>query len=101
MTIKLLMSWDIKPGREQEYFEFIVREWVPGLQRLGIQPTDAWLTQYGNAPQILAGATARNLKVMRQIMDTDEWQTLKDQLLTFVDNYAERVVQAKGGLQLL
>ncbi|MCS6909253.1 MAG: NIPSNAP family protein [Anaerolineales bacterium] len=101
MTVKILMSWDIKPGREQEYFEFIVREWVPGLQRLGIDPTDAWLTQYGSAPQILTGGTARNLKVMRQIMNTEEWHALKEQLLGYVDNYEERVVKAKGTFQML
>jgi hypothetical protein len=99
--VKILMSWDIKPGREQEYFEFVVREWVPGLQKLGIEPTDAWYTQYGSSPQILAGGTAKNLKVMKQILDTEEWQALKDQLLSFVDNYEERVVRAKGSFQLM
>lgn len=101
MNVKILMSWDIKPGREQEYFEFVVREWVPGIQKLGIDPTDAWFTQFGNAPQILAGGTARSLKLMRQILNTEEWATLKDQLLTYVDNYEERVVQAKGSFQML
>lgn len=101
MMIKLLMTWDIKPGRDQEYFEFIVREWVPGLQKLGIEPTDAWYTQYGNGRQILTGATAKNLKAMRQILMTDEWHVLKEQLLAFVDNYEERLVRAKGSFQLI
>ena len=35
MKVKLLMNWDIKADRQQEYFEFVVREWVPGMQRLG------------------------------------------------------------------
>jgi len=97
--IKLLMSLDIKPGREQEYFEFVVREWMPGLQQLGLQPTDNWYTQYGNAPQILSGVTADNMKAMRQILETEEWKALKSQLLTFVDNYEQKVVNAKGGFQ--
>ena len=100
MAIKLLMSWDIKPGREQEYFEFVVREWVPGLQRIGLEPTDAWYTMYGNSPQILAGGTTKNLKDMRKILDSEEWQTLKDQLLAFVDNYEQKVVKARGGFQM-
>ena len=100
MAIKLLMSWDIKPGREQEYFEFVVREWVPGLQRIGLEPTDAWYTMYGNSPQILAGGTTKNLKDMRKILDSEEWQTLKNQLLTFVDNYEQKVVEARGGFQM-
>ena len=47
MAVKLMMKYDIKPGREQEFFEFQVREWVPGLQRLGLEPTDHWYTMYG------------------------------------------------------
>ena len=55
---KLLMSWNIKAGVEQEYFEFVVREFVPGITKLGIQPTEAWYTVYGNRPQILTGGVA-------------------------------------------
>ncbi len=99
--VKILMTWDIKPGREQEYFEFMVREWVPGIQRLGIEPTDAWYTQHGNSPQILSGGTARDLGAMRKILATDDWHGLKEQLLGFVDNYQERLVRARSGFQML
>jgi hypothetical protein len=99
--VKLLMTWDIKAGREQEYFEFMVREWVPGLQRLGIDPTDAWYTQHGRSPQILSGGTTRDVAAMRQIMATDDWHQLKDQLMGYVDNYQERVVRARSGFQIM
>ncbi len=49
MSVKLLMHWDIRPGRDQEYFEFVVREWVPGIQKLGLQPTGAWYTVYSRS----------------------------------------------------
>ena len=62
MAVKLLMTWDMVPGREQEYFEFLVREFVPGMQRLGIQPTEAWYTTYGEAPQMLTGFVAEEMK---------------------------------------
>jgi hypothetical protein len=100
MAVKLLMSWNIKTGREQEYFEFVVREWVPGLQRMGLEPTDAWYTMYGNQPQILAGGITKSLKDMNSILDSEEWETLKSQLLTYVDDYEQKVVKAKGGFQM-
>mgnify|MGYP001161981102 FL=1 len=56
MAVKLLMTWDILPGREQEYFEFVVRDFIPGMQRLGMEPSDAWFTMYGSSPQIMTGA---------------------------------------------
>jgi hypothetical protein len=100
MTVKLLMMWDIKQGREAEFFEFQVREWVPGLQRLGLEPTDAWYTMYGASPQIMIGGTAKTLKSMKQILSTEEWQALKNQLLTMVDNYNQKVIRSSGGFQL-
>ena len=56
--VKLLMTWDILPGQAQEYFEFIVREFLPGMQKLGVEPTDAWYTAYGEGPQIMVGGIA-------------------------------------------
>ena len=48
--VKLLMNWDIKTGHEQSYFEFVMQEFAPGLMRLGLQPTEAWYTVYGQRP---------------------------------------------------
>ena len=33
MSVKLLMTWDIKSGREAEFFEFQVREKIPAWQQ--------------------------------------------------------------------
>jgi hypothetical protein len=103
MTVKLLMNWDIKPGRDQEYFEFVVREWVPGIQRLGIQPTGAWYTVYSRnkeQPQILTEAIAKDLPTMRAILGTSDWQTLYEKLQDFVQNYRQKIVHVTGGFQL-
>jgi hypothetical protein len=100
MAVKLLMTWDMVPGREQEYFEFLVREFVPGMQRLGIQPTEAWLTTYGDGPQMLAGGVAETLNAMQIALSTEEWTELQGKLLEFVTNFDSKVVQASGGFQL-
>lgn len=100
MAVKLLMTWDIIPGKEQEYFEFVVREFVPGIQRLGITPTEAWYTTYGKRPQILTGGVTETMKVMQEALATDEWQYLRDQLLEYVTNFDVKVVGATGGFQM-
>jgi hypothetical protein len=100
MAVKLLMTWDIIPGKEQEYFEFVVREFVPGIQRLGITPTEAWYTTYGKRPQILTGGVTETMKVMQEALATDDWQYLRDQLLEYVTNFDVKVVGATGGFQM-
>ena len=56
MPGKLIMTWDINPEHEQEYFEFVVREFLPQVQKFGFQLSDAWVTVYGERPQIMVGA---------------------------------------------
>ena len=99
MTVKLIMTWDITPGREQEYFEFVVREFIPGVQRLGFEVTDAWATIYGTQPQIMVGATQPTLNKVQQVLQSSEWQSLSNQLQDFVQNYQQKVVEAQGGFQ--
>ncbi|HEY63212.1 MAG TPA: hypothetical protein G4O02_01455 [Caldilineae bacterium] len=98
--MKLLMSWDIKPGREQSYFEFVVREFAPGLMRLGLQPTEQWYTLFGDGPQMLTGAVTEDLETMRRILASDEWKELHAKLMTYVTNYAQKIVPASRGFQL-
>jgi hypothetical protein len=98
--VKLLMSWNIQPGREDEYFKFVVQEFGPRLVELGIRPTDAWYTYYGNHPQILAGGVTEDLGSLQRALASDEWRKLKSELLTYVSDYNQKIIRASGGFQL-
>ncbi len=99
MAVKLIMTWDIVPEREQEYFEFVVREFIPGVQRMGFELSDAWATVYGTQPQILVGAMTSSTMRAQQLLDSSEWQSLQNQLQDFVHNYSQKLVEASGGFQ--
>lgn len=98
--VKLLMTWNIRPGSESDYFEFFIREFAPGLLKLGIQASDAWYTYYGEPPQILAGAVAEDLASMRRALATEDWLQLKARLMAYVTDYSQKIVKATGGFQL-
>jgi len=99
MPVKLIMSWDIAPEHEEEYFEFVVREFLPGVQNLGFELSDAWATVYGSKPQILVGAMLPTVNKARQVLDSTEWISLNNRLQDFVNNYTYKLVSAKGGFQ--
>lgn len=99
MPVKLIMTWDIATEQEQEYFEFVVREFIPGVQRLGFELSDAWATVYGSQPQIMVGAVLPSINRVKQVMRSTEWKNLKNQLQGFVQNYSQKVVESHGGFQ--
>lgn len=98
--VKLLMSWDIQGGREAEYFQFIIQEFVPGLLKLGLQPTEVWFTAYGDCPQIQAGGLAPDVQTIEGIVSGDEWKELRQKLEEYVKGYQQKVIPAEGGFQL-
>jgi hypothetical protein len=102
MNVKLIMNWDIKPGRDQEYFEFLVREWIPGPTGLGLKHSGAWVTTYsrGDTPQIMTEGIAKDFRAMRTILESDDWEQLHDQLLEYVSNYEQKIVRVTGTFQI-
>jgi hypothetical protein len=101
-NVKILMKWDIKPGLDQEYFEFVMREWVPNTTKLGLTPIEAWYNVYARAdiPRIMAGAIAADADSMREIITSSDWADLQAKLMEYVENYSHKIVQVSGDYQL-
>ena len=60
MPIKLILRWDIQPDKESEYFEFLVHEFIPALNKLGVEDILVWYTAYGEVEQKMAEGTTRS-----------------------------------------
>lgn len=99
MSVKVIMTWDIAAERDQEYFEFVIGEFVPGVQRLGLQPAEAWATIYGSYPQIQVGLLASDLPQARRILASADWALLQEKLFGYVKNYSYKIVPARTGFQ--
>jgi hypothetical protein len=99
MSVKVIMTWDILPEHDQEYFEFVIGEFVPGVQRLGLQPAEAWATLYGSYPQIQVGLLAADMPQARRILGSADWLALQERLFNYVRNYSHKIVQARTGFQ--
>ena len=100
MATKLILRWDIQPGSESEYFEFMVSEFIPSLKRLGIDEPGVWYTAYGDAEQILVTGTTETQNHMLHILRSNDWSRLKERLEELTSNFSQTVTPATGGFQL-
>lgn len=98
--VKLIMTWDIMPGREQDYFEFVVREFLPGMQNMGLEPSDAWFTVFGSQPQIMVAAQMDTQDAMEKLLASPEWSGLTGRLLDYVVNFQQKIIEAHSGFQM-
>ena len=99
MTVKVIMTWDIASEQDQEYFEFVIGEFIPGIQRLGFQPVEAWATIYGEYPQIQVGMLVADTTNAYRMLNSADWSSLRDKLGDFIRNFSYKVVPARGGFQ--
>lgn len=99
MAVKLIMTWDIAPDHEQDYFEFVINEFVPGVQRLGLQPAEAWATVFGEYPQIQVSILAEGLADVQRALNSESWSQLQDKLFALVKNFSYKVIPARSGFQ--
>ena len=87
------MKWNVKTGREQPYFEFVMRDFAPGLMQLGIEPAEVWYTIYGGGPQMLTIGESANLEKLQAILQSENWKRLQAKLQVYVTNYSQRIVE--------
>jgi hypothetical protein len=100
MKMKLLMQWDIHPGREGQYMEFVVREFAPAVTQMGMRIVDAWYTRYGDVPMMLVAGVVKDEQTLRQIMVSQEWEELLGRLSEYVHGFQKKVVPDRGSFQL-
>lgn len=93
--VKLVLSWNIRDDSESSYFEFVVQEFVPGIMRMGIRPTEAWYTVYGEGPQIITTGIVADQATLNTALNSREWNDLRVKLDTFVTDFKQRVVDTK------
>lgn len=97
--VKVLLSYTMKPGKEEECQRYVMQTLAPGLARLGLRITDAWYTMWGDAPQIMGGGLLEDEEQARKILSSAEWARLVEGLEPFVEDFDVKVVRASGRFQ--
>lgn len=93
---KVLISYNMQPGKEQEAQEFLVHKMAPGLGRLGFSFSDVWLTIWGTSPQILGGGLVKDIEEAKRIFLSTPWQELRKQMEQFTLEFQVKVVRARA-----
>ena len=99
MEAKLLLVYNIKPNREAEYYRFVLGEFLPSMQDVGLMMVEGWHTAYGDYPIRLIAFRTQDDTEMRDVLTSSQWREGKEKLLKMVSDYEERLVPAKNTFQ--
>ncbi len=96
MSYKVMISYDMQEGREQECQEYLVNKLAPGLAKLGLRVSDVWYTVWGNSPQITSGGELEDLDKVRSIFHSSDWENLAAGMESLATNFKVKVVRSEG-----
>ncbi len=98
--VKLVLSFDIQPGSQQVYYQFMISQFIPATQGMGLQMVDAWHMVYGNYPSRITSFVGLDLEAMREVLNSPEWRELEKRLKEYVTGYSWRMIPLREGFQL-
>lgn len=93
MGSKLLLTYNILLHRQEAYLRFIVDEFIPTLQTLGLPNKGVWHTAYGDYPVRLLVFESETPETMQRALQSETWNEMEKKLKTFVADYTRRVVR--------
>ncbi|RMF35887.1 MAG: hypothetical protein D6759_04255 [Chloroflexi bacterium] len=100
MRAKLLISYDIRPETVEEYRRFLLGEFLPAVQEMGLAISEIWHTAYGDYPLRMTGFVAESEETLWAILHSPEWERLETTLRAYVVGYQRKVIPYRGGFQM-
>ena len=97
---KLMLIYDIQPGLEESYYDFVMHDMIPRARELGLHVAQVYHTLWGNYPMRQAEFLTEDLDTLRDALNTPEWADLENTLLGYINNYTRKIVKFRMGFQV-
>jgi hypothetical protein len=92
MTVKLMHYWTIIPSQADQYADFIVNEFIPGINGLGIHTVAGWSVLVGSYSEVIVETVCNDLDQLEMALKSTEYRRLKSDLLNYIKHYKTKVL---------
>jgi len=96
MPILFTLSWDIIPGNEEEYTDFIAKTFLPETTAMGLIPVGGYYVEVGAGPRVIGVNSCENQQELAGIVMSQRFKDLILKLKMMVYNYRTAVLEPTG-----
>lgn len=97
---KLILFYNIRPDKQEQYYRYMISSFVPAVQKLGVYMHMAWHIAYGDCPMRKIEFVTESANALRRLFHSDEWESLENELKQYIDSYERKIVDYRNGFQL-
>ncbi len=92
MAVKLIHYWTVIPSEDHAYADFLIKEFIPGINRLGMHTVAGWSVIVGSYSEVILEVVSEDLDQMEAALKNIEYRHLKSDLLNFIKNYKTKIL---------
>ena len=96
MPVKFNQYWAIEQERIKDYGKFIIKKFIPGINRLGIHTVAGWTVLIGGYSEIIFEGVSNDLELLEKALINKKYKELNQELQNYIKNYKTKVLVSTG-----
>jgi len=96
MPVKFNQYWTIISEQREAYGKYIIKEFIPGMNSLGIHIVAGWMVLVGGYSEIFVEGMSNDLELIEKALRDKKFKQLKDELLNYVKSYKTKILIPTG-----
>ena len=96
MPVKFNQYWTVEFDKVKEYEKFIIKKYIPGMNKLGIHTVAGWTVLIGGYSENVLEGISNNLEILETALRNQKYRELNDQLQDFIKKYKTKVLVSTG-----
>jgi hypothetical protein len=96
MPVKFNQYWTIDYDKSKEYEKFVIRKYIPGMNKLGVHILAGWTVLIGGFSEIILEGISNDLELLEKALRDEKFRELNDELQDYVRHYITKVLISTG-----
>jgi hypothetical protein len=96
MPVKFNQYWTVDFDKGKEYEKFIIRKYIPGINKLGIHVIAGWMVLIGGYSENILEGISNDLELLEKALTDKKYRQLNDELQNYIKKYKTKVLISTG-----
>jgi hypothetical protein len=96
MPVKFDHYWTVNPRKRDDYEKFIIKKFIPGVNRLNMHVVAAWSVMVGAYSDFILETVSNDLDLLEEALRSDKYRILMSELQHHITNYKTKVLVSTG-----
>ena len=91
-TVKFNQMWNLISDKKKEYGQYVIDEFYPVLENLGVSIASEWEVLIGDGPSIICEGRAKDVGNLISNLQSKKFRHAKKMLKGYIENYESRIL---------